>query len=404
LNNRKAIEELKARICLEKLGGTQFPPGETEYERLIAIYLAEMAGAIRKVIEIEETYPKIFFPFKSFHLTPFFRWPCNLKNLLHVLDEGKPELVWNIGNEEDCSFLARRIVRKVEEQPQEIIRIVRDIERVIKYCKKRARRLKKAREKLLQNQKKTIERIKGNSTGDFYEICQNRIVSSLLSLSGKIDELLRVSNSFPLIPLPSFPVFWFASFKWPAYSGCLYYIMGESFVYHISNDSSFLAREIIEKTRGIPVEIQKALNEIERAICWVEKARKKLERAKERLLKNQKKEIEKIRARLPSSSSFSNLYEMFAEVLTLALIELAKAVKDEKIGIPLTGFAPGIIWPSVNLYCVRVQNDIAVSQINIKDERNCRMLAWKIIEKVGGEPRKILEAVRKIEECRNMLF
>lgn len=400
----RATEELRARICLEKLGGTQFPPGETEYERLIAIYLAEMAGAIRKVIEIEETYPKISFPFKTFHITPLFRWPCNLKDLLVVLDEGKPGLVWNIGNEQDCSFLARRIVRKVEEQPREIIRIVRDIERVIKYCKRRAQRLKKAREKLLRRQEKTIERIKGNSTGDFYEICQNLIASSLLSLGRKIDELLRTNSSLPLTPLPSPPLFWFASFKWPAYSGCLYYIMGDGFVYHISNDSSLLAREIIEKTRGIPVEIRKALNEIERAICWVEKARKKLERAKERLLKNQEKEIEKIRARLPSSSSFSNLYEMFAEVLTLALIELARAVKDEKMEIPLTGFTPGIIWPSVNLYCVRVQSDVVNPQINIKDERNCRMLAWKIIEEVGGEPRKILDVVRKIEECRNLLF
>ncbi|MEM1551103.1 MAG: hypothetical protein QXH03_00345 [Candidatus Bathyarchaeia archaeon] len=312
--------------------------------------------------------------------------------------------------------LVREIVERNGEDP------LGEIEKAILWCRKEKERIEEVQRRILQRQKKAFEEIKaracllalagGQEETGLYGMYESVIVSLLRELIGEVKGFMESGMFFLTLKK-----FYFAcGVRWPAGKGNgFYYVSTEQgFMYLDSaRDQKLLARIIIDKGRGEPEKILKAIREIEKAILWCRKEKERTKEIVRRFLQQQKKAVEEIKAKawkIPLQTGETWFYKMCRLFVISLLADLLSAVEDlEKTrGLPFRVkkfcFAPGITWPAkvgqkFDFYSVHDEGECFWGFASLEYQERKKILAWRIVEESRGEPEKILKSIREMEKA-----
>lgn len=239
------------------------------------------------------------------------------------------------------------------------------------------------------------------------------IEKALERLAKEIVRLKEVEMSYPETPISSVERFCFApDFFWPAGTGLgLFYILenGREISLGDSRNWGEIARRLAERGKE-----ELILREIERAIEWCRKKEEELKERKREIFEEQREAIEQIRARACLQVLVSrerreriegegeDFYGLCEKVIAYALQEL----EEEIYSLPERGerkvfqLAPGITWIGGKNFWVNDGN----LEICLKKNWDRRLLVRRLIRETGGEPRKILEVLQKLEEVIRWIF
>jgi len=229
------------------------------------------------------------------------------------------------------------------------------------------------------------------------------IEEALKRLAEEIVRLKEVEMSYPETPISSVERFCFApNFFWPAGTGLdLFYILENDREISLGDPKNWreIARRLAEKGKE-----ELILREIERAIEWCRKKEEELKERKREIFEEQKEAVEEIRARVclqvfvfRERIESEDFYGLCEKVIAYTLQELEEEIQslrgtEER---KVFQFAPGITWTGGKNFWVNDGN----LEICLKRSWDRKLLVRRLIRETGGEPRKILEVLHRIEEA-----